>query len=365
MCTTARSPLPTSIACSDADIAGPLADAVRRAGERRERLRIVGGDTKAFYGHASADEALIVAAHRGVIAYEPTELVITARAGTPVIEIEALLAKQGQMLAFEPPVFGPASTIGGVVAAGLAGPRRPFAGAVRDFVLGVTVLDGLGRTLRLGGTVVKNVAGFDGFRLMAGSLGCLGVLLDVSLRVAPMPRTECALRLDVDLPEARRRLSGLLRRPLPLSGAFHDGPALHMRLSGAQSAVAQAAREIGGEDASLDIWQDLRDFRLDPLTAPRLWRVAVPRTAGDLPLEGRCLHDWAGAQRWLVSNESVERVRAAAAAGGGHAVLFRGAAPGETVFSPLPGALLALHQRLKRAFDPLGVFNPGRMYQDL
>ena len=357
--------MPTLIACRDADEAAALADAVRTASERRSSLCVVGGDSKRFYGRPSTDEVLSIAGHRGVIAYEPTELIITARAGTPVVAIEALLAEHGQMLAFEPPLFGPASTIGGVVAAGLSGPRRPFAGAVRDFVLGVTVLDGQGRSLRLGGTVVKNVAGFDGFRLMAGALGCLGVLLDVSLRVSPRPRAERALSLQLDNAAAATLLTSLMRRPMPLSGAFHDGEGLNLRLSGADAAVAQAAREIGGEDAPHQVWDDLRHMRLQILTAPRLWRLAVPRTAGDLALDGQWLHDWAGAQRWLVTDEAAGRVRAVAATDGGHATLFRGACAGEAVFTPLTAPLLALHQRLKAAFDPAGIINPGRMYAEL
>ena len=357
--------MPTSTACRDADVAESLADAVRRASETHTPLRIVGGDSKRFYGRPSTDDVLSVANHRGVIAYEPTELVITARAGTPIVDIEALLATRGQMLAFEPPVFGPTSTIGGVVATGLSGPRRPFAGAVRDFVLGVTVLDGQGRSLRLGGTVVKNVAGFDGFRLMAGALGSLGVLLDVSLRVVPKPRAERALSLQLDTSASATLLTGLVRRPLPVSGAFHDGARLNLRLSGADAAVAQAAREIGGDDAPLGPWDDLRHMRLPLLSAPRLWRLAVPRTAGDLTLEGRWLHDWAGAQRWLVTDELADQVRAVAVAVGGHATVFRGAGPDEAVFTSLPPPLLALHQRLKAAFDPAGIINPGRMYKEL
>ena len=182
--------MPTSTVSEAGDIAETLAEAVRAASADRRGLRIVGGDTKAFYGRRTGGEPLSVAAHRGVTAYEPSELVITARAGTPIVEVERLLAAHGQILAFEPPVLGDGSTIGGVVASGLAGPRRPFAGAVRDSVLGVTVLNGEGQALRLGGTVFKNVAGFDGFRLMAGALGCLGVLLDVSIRVAPAPSAE-------------------------------------------------------------------------------------------------------------------------------------------------------------------------------
>lgn len=355
--------MPTLTAFSDLDVAASLAETVRQATARRAPLRIAGGDTKRFYGRQTDGETLILAAHRGVISYEPTELVMTARAGTPIIEIEQILAERGQMLGFEPPVFGPASTLGGVVAAGLSGPRRPFAGAVRDFVLGVTVLDGQGRSLRFGGTVVKNVAGFDAFRLMSGAMGCLGVLLDVSVRVVPKPRSERALVLDIDRAEAAKRLTALMRRPLPLSGAFHDGERLRLRLSGPDAGVEQAAAEIGGEDMPPGDWDDLRHLRLPLLNAPRLWRLSLPRTAADPA--GRWLWDWAGMQRWGTTDEPADRVRAAAVAVGGHATLFRGAAPDEAVFTPLPAPLLALHQRLKAAFDPAGIFNPGRMYQEL
>lgn len=365
MSTPERRPLPTSTASEIKAGAAELAERVRAASAARAPLRIVGGDTKAFYGRPVRGERLDVAGYRGVVDYEPSELVITGRAGTPIQEIETLLAQRGQRLAFEPPVLGPASTLGGVVAAGLAGPRRPFAGAVRDSVLGVTVLNGKGEALRLGGTVFKNVAGFDGFRLMAGALGCLGVLLEVSLRVAPIPAAELSRSFDVAWPAAQARLSALMRRPLPLSGAAHDGDRLHLRLSGPPGAVQAAAAELGGEATPARFWEDLRHRHTGPLTAPRLWRLSVPRTANLTDLPGRALRDWAGAEIWLASDAPTDRIRRLAAEAGGHAALYRGAAPGEEVFTPLPPALLALHQRLKAAFDPAGVFNPGRMYEGL
>jgi glycolate oxidase FAD binding subunit len=365
MSTPERRPLATSTVSESRDFAGELAERVRAASASRSPLRIVGGDTKAFYGRIVGGEPLDVAGHAGVVDYEPSELVITARAGTRIQEIEALLARQGQRLAFEPPVLGPASTLGGVVAAGLAGPRRPFAGAVRDSVLGVTVLNGKGEALRLGGTVFKNVAGFDGFRLMAGALGCLGVLLDVSLRVAPIPAAEISRGLELPWPAAQARLTALMRRPLPFSGAAHDGERLHVRLSGPSDAVAAAAAELGGQETPAAFWKDLRHRRIGPLTAPRLWRLSVPRTAELADLPGAALRDWAGAEIWLESDASAEHLRRLTSDVGGHATLYRGAAPGEDVFSPLPPGLLALHRRLKAAFDPAGVFNPGRMYEGL
>ena len=355
--------LPTSTGSED--LSEVLANQVREAATRGAALRIVGGDTKAFYGRRTHGEILAASGHRGVIAYEPSELVITARAGTPLAEIETRLAEQGQRLAFEPPAFGANSTLGGVVAAGLSGARRAFAGAVRDCILGVTILDGRGRRLRFGGVVFKNVAGFDAFRLMAGALGRLGVLLDVSLRLTPTPRASRALAFETDWLNAQQKLGALLRRPLPLTGAAHDGERLHLRLEGGETAVAEAAAELGGEASPASLWDDLRRMRLAPLTAPRLWRLSVPQASVIESLDGHWLMNWAGAERWLASDLPAERIRAAARAAGGHATLFRGAGEDEEVFEPLEPNLMALHQRLAGALDPAGVLNPGRMYRGL
>ena len=355
--------MPTSTVSEDQGEA--LADRVRDAAARRVPLKIVGGNTKAFYGRSTEGEALDVAGHRGVIAYEPSELVITARAGTPLGEIETLLADRGQRLAFEPLMLGEASTLGGVVASGLAGSRRAFAGAVRDCILGVTVLDGRGRRLRFGGTVFKNVAGFDAFRLMAGAMGRLGVLLDISLRLTPAPRASRSLVFETDWPRAQPRLIALMRRALPLAGAVHDGERLHVRLEGGETAVAEAAADLGGDAGPPGLWEDLRRMRHGLLAATRVWRLSVPHARVIDGLEGRWLMNWAGAERWLVSDAPAVLIRTAARNAGGHATLFRGALDGEEVFEPLEPNLMALHQRLAAALDPVGVLNPGRMYQGL
>jgi glycolate oxidase FAD binding subunit len=345
------------------DFLAALAASVRSAMRRRYSLKIKGGSTKAFLGRRTMGVAVDMSPYAGVVAYEPGELVITARAGTRVADIEALLTEHDQMLAFEPPVFGEGGTVGGMVATGLSGPRRPFTGAVRDFLLGVTVLDGRGEALRFGGTVFKNVAGFDAFRLMSGAMGSLGVLLEVSLRVSPRPRVERSLAFTQAWPGAQETLIKLMRRPLPLSGAFHDGERLFLRLSGTERAVAHAAASIGGDEASLAVWQELRHMRLGLFSAPRLWRLSVPRTSAMADLPGEWLIDWAGAQRWLATHAAAEQVRAAARAAGGHATLFHGVVDGEQAFDPLPPPLFELHRRLKAALDPSGVFNRGRMYE--
>jgi glycolate oxidase FAD binding subunit len=346
-----------------ADLARALADQIRAAVAASTPLRIVGGDTKAFYGRRTEGAQLSLSGHRGIVDHDPSELVIVARAGTPLAEIEARLDACGQRLAFEPPRFGAASTIGGVVAAGLSGPRRPFAGAVRDCVLGATILDGRGQVLRFGGQVFKNVAGFDGFRLMAGALGGLGVILEVSLRVTPAPRRETGVALELSSDAARARVCELMRRPTPLSGAFHDGRRLHLRLAGGEAGVAALAAELGGEAEPLSFWDDVRDLRHAALAGDDpLWRLSLPQTAPIPPIGDAVAWDWAGSLAWMGSNRPAAEIWAAAAAAGGHATLWRGAEAGDEVFQPLAPAILALHQRLKAAFDPTGVLNPGRMY---
>ncbi len=349
----------------DADATATLAEQVRAASADRRALRIVGGDTKAWYGRATDGERLEVAAHRGVIDYDPCELVLTARAGTPLSEIEALLAENRQRLGFEPPSFGPASTIGGVVAAGLAGPARPFTGAARDHLLGARVLDGQGRALRFGGTVFKNVAGFDAFRLMCGAMGTLGVLLDVSIRVMPAPAASRTLLFDLDWPASQSMLTERLGAPWPIDGAFHDGRQLFLRLSGPVDGVAEAERAFGGQFGESTVWRTVRDGALPLFGATRVWRLSIPRTARLETLPGPAVFDWAGSQVWVASDASADEMRALAARAGGHVTLFRGAMPGEDVFTPLPVPMLDLHKRLKAVFDPVGVFNPGRLYEGL
>ena len=354
-------------------------------------LCIRGGGTKDFYGGPLRGEPLAVGAYRGIVDYEPTELVITARTGTQLAEIEAVLRAQGQMLAFEPPHFGlppsplaplphagegnvvPAApeysvaTLGGCIAAGLSGPRRAYTGAARDFVLGVRMLDGTGNDLRFGGQVMKNVAGFDVSRLMVGSLGTLGVILEVSLKVLPLPAVETTLRLANTAAEAIELVNAWAGQPLPVSATAWIGGKLVVRLSGAAAAVEAAAKKLGGEriepESAAHFWHGVREHT-DPFfnTGQPLWRLSLKSTTPPLNLPGAQLIEWDGALRWLASNADAQTVRAAAAFGGGHATLFRGNDKSTGVFQPLPPALLTIHRKLKRTFDSAGIFNPGRMY---
>lgn len=348
------------------DCVDQLKDTIREAAGARRALCLRGGGTKDFYGGEMRGEVLSTLPYRGVVEYEPTELVITARCGTPLAEFEAALGEQRQMLACEPPHFGPAATLGGCIAAGLSGPRRAYAGAVRDFVLGIRMLDGKGNDLRFGGKVMKNVAGYDISRLMAGSLGTLGVILEVSLKVLPLPVAEATLRREHREAEAIMLMNQWAGRPLPISATCHIGNLLYVRLSGAAAAVRAARASIGGEDVSggTEFWRAVREHELDFFQAPQpLWRLSVKPTTPPLDLPGQQLIEWGGALRWLKSDADMKTVREAAASGGGHAVLFRGGDRAAGVFHPLSPALEKIHRRLKKSFDPADILNPGRLYE--
>jgi glycolate oxidase FAD binding subunit len=350
------------------DLTDALREQVKDAAARGRALNIVGFGTKAFLGRTPRGEPLVVAGHRGILSYAPTELVITARAGTPLAEIDAALADHGQLLAFEPPHFGEGATLGGTIACGLSGPRRPYAGAARDFVLGVKVINGRGEVLTFGGEVMKNVAGYDVSRLMTGAFGTLGVLLEVSLKVLPRPAREMTLVHERSADQALAAMTSWAGKPLPLSAACYDGHRLYVRLSGAESAVSSARTRIGGDELAEGavFWERLREHHHAFFATGRpLWRLSLPPAAPLLALPGKWLLDWGGAQRWLCSEADPQTVRQAAESAGGHASLFRGGDRESTVFHPLAPPLRALHGRLKHAFDPQGILNPGRMYYDL
>ncbi|MGE5641136.1 MAG: glycolate oxidase subunit GlcE [Clostridia bacterium] len=345
-----------------------LVERIRDAAARRAPLRLRGGGSKDFYGNEPRGELLDTRGHAGIVAYEPTELVVTARCGTPLLELEEALHAQGQFLPFEPPRFAEGATVGGCVAAGLSGPRRAAAGAVRDYVLGAKVVDGRGRTLSFGGQVMKNVAGYDVARLYAGSLGTLGLIAEVSLKVLPRPRSEATLALRASEAEALKLLNRWAGQPLALSAsAWHDG-LLYVRLSGAEAAVRSGAQKMGGERIEAAqaqaLWDAIREQR-HPFFAGEgaLWRLAVPSDAPPLP--GAQLIEWGGALRWLRGEADNAAIREAARTAGGHATLFRGGKPSGGVFAPLEPVVLRLHRELKAAFDPAGIFNPGRLVPEL
>ena len=354
-----------------------LVERVRAARADKTPLAIQGGGSKAFYGEPAHGQPLDVTGLAGISSYEPSELVVTVQAGTPLAELEAALAETGQCLPFEPPHFAAAATVGGMVAAGLAGPARAAVGGVRDYVLGATLLNGRAELLAFGGTVMKNVAGYDVSRALAGSMGCLGVIVEVSLKVLPQAHATLTLRLEMDEAQAIQRLNEWGGQPLPLNATAWWEGTLVLRLSGAVAAVRAARERLGGDvvqaDMAAGFWTGLRDHSDEFFAAAgqavqggaALWRLSVPATTPPLKLSGEQLMEWGGAQRWLCTSAPAAAVRDAASGAGGHATLFRALDKRGGVFAPLSPPLQRIQRELKAAFDPDGVFNPGRLYPGL
>lgn len=350
------------------DISETLQQQVQNAAGNGSPLKLKGGNSKSFLGRETHGEILDVSGHCGIVEHDPRELVLTARSGTPLKEIEAVLAEAGQMLAFEPPHFGENATLGGTIACGLSGPRRPFCGSARDFVLGCKLINGNGEVLRFGGQVIKNVAGYDVSRLMVGAYGTLGVLLEISLKVLPRPAASYTLIQECTQAEAISKMSRLLSQPVPVDAACYHAGHCYVRVSGSEQAVKHAHQNLGGEviEKSEPFWQALREHHLPFLgSANPLYRVTVKPAVPPLEIAGEWLLDWSGAQRWLVSDEPVALIRERVAAVGGYVTRFRSGEHNGEIFQPLAAPLLVVHQRLKASFDPHGIFNPGRIYADL
>lgn len=338
------------------------------AGAANTPLRIRGNGTKDWYGQSFDGEILDTTAYSGIVAYDPTELVITARAGTTLREIGKALAAQKQMLAFEPMRFDGLATLGGIVAAGLSGPRRQAVGSVRDFVLGAVLMDGRGDVLNFGGQVMKNVAGYDVSRLLTGSLGTLGLLCEVSIKVLPRPTAQHTLQFALSETEALKQLNVWSGQPLPMSGSCWYQGQLMVRLSGARAAVDAAIASMGGDavDDADSFWDAVREQTHEFFSdAPKgLWRLSLPTVAPALALAGEQFIEWGGAQRWLKTDADAVTIRAAAEKAGGHATLFKGGDKSVGVFHPLQPTVARIHRNLKNTFDPAGIFNPGRLYPD-
>ncbi len=344
-----------------------LVDQVKDAYGERRILQICGGGSKDWYGNPAQGSVIDVSGHRGIVEYEPAELVLTAKAGTTLEEIETVLAANNQMLSFEPPHYGDSATLGGTLACGMSGARRPYSGSARDAVLGVQIIDGRGDLLNFGGKVIKNVAGYDISRLTVGALGTLGVILQASVKVVPRPATTVTLQYELDQAASIVRMNEWAGRPLPLTAAAWIDGTLRLRLEGSAAAVHAAQARLGGEilahgDA---FWLAARE-QTAPFFADEtpLWRLSVPPTAPPLDLPGKQAVTWGGAQRWLKSAAPAESIFAAAAGLRGHAALYRGARPPAGVFQALPAAVMALHRRLKTQFDPHGILNRGRLYPE-
>jgi glycolate oxidase FAD binding subunit len=351
------------------DFIKKLIERVKQSAAGKSPLAIHGGNTKAFYGAEIVGEPLDMRGYSGIIDYEPKELVLTVRAGTSLAEIEAIMEREGQMLAFDPPHYAAGATIGGTVASGLSGPRRAYSGSVRDFVLGTRIVNGKGEDLNFGGRVIKNVAGYDVSRLMTGAMGTLGVLLDLSFKVLPKPASEITLRFEMDEAAAIQRMNEWAGKPLPLSATSWREGVLMVRLSGAIAGVKAAKEKLGDtvidnmeKPANAGVWGSLRDHRDAFFQNDKpLWRLSVPSTAPPLNLGMPQTIEWGGALRWVAGDADIKTLRAKIEAVGGHVTLFRNGNKSAGVFHPLQPTLVPIHRNLKAAFDPANILNRGRM----
>ena len=346
-----------------------IIEQILTAQANKKPLRIVGGDTKKFLRKGAVSESLSTLEHSGIISYQPSELVITAKSGTKLSDIELELDKSDQMLAFEPPRLGSLTTIGGVVSSGLSGPSMPYRGSVRDYVLGVKLITSKGAELRFGGEVIKNVAGYDISRLVSGAFGSLGVISEVSLRVIPKTTSELSLEwASLSYPEAWSMMLALAKKPWPITGMAWAEDILRVRVSGSLEALSDAKRRLSPSEVTTDLqyWKNLRDYSL-PAMRPRenlsLWRIALAR-GSDGPDEKIAWSDWGGAQRWVwTAAGGGDAMRDFCAENGGHATCFyRGENESSSVFtSPLP-LVKNLMIRLKSGFDDRQIFNPKEYF---
>ena len=349
------------------DISDQLQNQVRLAIETGDSLNIKAGGSKDFYGRDIAGTELSIAQHQGILNYEPTELVMTARAGTPLNYIENILAENNQMLAFEPPAFADKATLGGTIACNFSGPRRAYSGAARDYVLGTKIINGKAEILSFGGEVMKNVAGYDVSRLMTGAMGTLGVLLEISLKVVPKPEMEITIMQQLSIDQALVKLHQWANQSLPISGSFFYQDCLYIRLSGAEKTVHETQQFMGGEVMkNADVfWHSVKEHKHEFfMTDQPLWRISLASNTPDLALEGDTLYEWGGALRWLKTDLPADQLREFSGSINGHITLFRTTGSRDDVFQPLSKQLLGLHRHLKQAFDPHGIFNIGRMYQE-
>jgi len=350
------------------DISQELQAQVLNAYKNKTALNIQAGNSKLFYGNKITAQPLDVSQHQGVISYEPTELVITARAGTRLIDIEKTLDDNNQMLAFEPPSFSDSATLGGTIAGNFSGPRRAYSGAARDFVLGCNIINGKAEALSFGGQVMKNVAGYDASRLMCGAMGGLGVILDISLKVLPKPETQITLSHQCSIYQATKNIHQWIKKSLPISASYFLNEQLYIRLSGNNSSVASAKNIIGGEllTENESFWTAIKNQKTDFFNSDKpLWRLSLASNTTELKLAGDTLYEWSGALRWLSSDESPEKIRQTLDVVNGQATCFKNNKINSDPFHPLNTGLFNIHKRLKNAFDPENILNPKRMYKDL
>lgn len=349
------------------DLKQQLLEQVRDALSDKASITVRSGGTKEWLGrNVPTDRTIEVGGHSGIVSYQPVELVMTARAGTSISEIEAALDENNQMLACEPPRFNGLATLGGSLAANVSGPGRPWYGSIRDHVLGVNLINGEGDYLRFGGQVMKNVAGYDLSRLQAGAMGGLGLMTEISLKVLPKPATTRTLKFAMSQSDAITRMNEMAGQPKPITAAFWHNNELFVRLAGAASAVNATAISWGGEELEPDhataVWSHLQDQQNDLFNAQKVWRFSVRSNAKAFELDGDSLINWGGTERWYTSDRSLEEMVSIAQAAGGQVSLYRGGDRSAEVMHPQAKPLQALQQRIKHSIDPNGLLNPGRVY---
>lgn len=349
----------------ESDFIQALSASIQQASTSQQALSIQGGGSKSFYGNDISAQALDVSSNIGIVDYEPSELFITANNGTLLSDIETLLNTNNQQLSFEPPQFGDHATLGGTVACGLSGPRRPYAGSLRDCILGAHIVNGKGEHLEFGGQVMKNVAGYDASRLMCGALGTLGVITQISLRVAPKPQTELTLALDTNQAHALEIMNGWTQTQLPVSATYYYNDTLYVRIEGLETTIKKAHKEIGGEalsDSHL-FWSELKNHQADFFqTDLPLWRIIVPNNTPPLSINNESCMEWNGGLRWIKSDDNPQHIIKQCQAVNGHTTLFKAKSKPDDCIANIHPNLKKLHMNLKSAFDPQRILNPGRMY---
>ncbi|OEE66767.1 glycolate oxidase subunit GlcE [Enterovibrio norvegicus FF-33] len=348
-----------------ADVTHSLIEQVLDAKASNTPLNLIGGNTKHFMGREAVGQPVSLTNHNGIIAYHPSEMVITARSGTRIAELQSVLAEYNQMLVGEPPAFEGKATLGGSLACNINGASRPFHGSLRDAILGVKLINGLGEHLRFGGQVMKNVAGYDLSRLQAGAMGALGIVTEVSLRVMPKPEQVETLQCHMDAQQAITKMRSLVAKGYPLSGAAWVEGCLYLRLAGSEQTVRSTAQEIGGETLQHQslFWRSIRNFRHPFFSnSGKLYRFSINPATPHLAQYEHSLINWAGNIRWVKIDATLDALVPLAEAHGGHVACYSNENRQQPCFHPLSPTHQRLHQALKAAFDPQSLFNPGRMY---
>ena len=350
---------------SEQDQTEHICHAVKNALDTNTRLSIQAGNTKSFYGNAIQENILDVSEHQGIIDYEPSELFITARCGTKLKEIENVLSEHNQMLSFEPPHFGDNATLGGAIACGLSGPRRPYYGAARDCVLGAHIINGKAEYLRFGGQVMKNVAGYDASRLMCGSLGTLAIIMQLSLKVIPRPQAEMTLVFEYPQDVALHKMNQWAQTDLPITATYYEEGNLYIRVAGVEMTLKNVKNNLGGSEINGGefVWQLIKEQQREFFNSSLpLWRVVIPSNCSNLDIQGPSAMEWNGGLRWIKSEEDCKKIFSIAKTNQGHATLFRAKNKPQDSFQPLEKSIKNIHTKIKHAFDPNCVFNPGKMY---